>query len=262
MMSKPSLDVIGDMDVLMETPVCWYSDEPVRLDVIGGNTRVEYLGPGSSVGLLCDDAVIAHADGVTIEQMRGFSRIELLEQSHIGLVTDAATIGTLDSTSDVGTLTGYARVLYCAGGVGTLSGDAVIHSSPPTRCSTSLEAVVRRYSTSPEAVVQRWLSYNAVPVVDGSVDLFAFLPEGSSGGVLAPEQVRELSGGRGVLPAWGSAAMAWRGKDTEPDSAGHQECWRVRVRVEDLAAGEPEHAISFRTGFLAEADPRGSGRYR
>ena len=251
MMSKPSLDVIGDVDVLVETPVCWCSDEPVRLDVIGGNTRVEYLAPGSSVGLLCDDAVIIHADGVTIEQMRGFSRIELLEQSHIGLVTDAATIGNLDSTSDVGTLTGRARVMYCAGGVGTLSGEAVIHSSPPTRCSTSLEAVV-----------QRWLSYNAVPVVDGSVDLFAFLPEGSSGGVLAPEQVRELSGGRGVLPAWGSAAMAWRGKDTEPDSAGHQECWRVRVRVEDLAAGEPEHAISFRTGFLAEADPRGSGRYR
>ena len=151
-MNNHSFEVIGDVDVLVEIPIGWYSDEPVRLDVIGGNTRVEYLAPGSSVGLLCDDAVIAHADGVVIEQMRGFSRIELLEQSRIGLVTDAATIGNLDSTSDVGTLTGYARVLYCAGGVGTLSGDAVIHCTPSTR-----------RSTSPEAAVQWWLRCNAVP---------------------------------------------------------------------------------------------------
>lgn len=252
MMSKPSLDVIGDMDVLMETPVCWYSDEPVRLDIIGGNTQVKHLAPGSSVGLLCDDAVIAHADGVVIEQMRGFSRIELLEQSHIGLVTDAATIGTLDSTSDVGTLTGYARVLYCAGGVGTLSGDAVIHCTPSTR-----------RSTSPEAAVQRWLRCNAVPVTDGSVELFTFFPEGSPRGALAPEQMQELSEGRGVLPAWGSASMAWRQRDTETNPpTGHLECWRVQVRVEELSAGDPGQAISFQTAVLLEADSHIPERYR
>ena len=251
-MNNHSFEVIGDMDVLVEIPIGWCSEEPVQLDVIGGNTRVEYLAPGSSVGLLCDDAVIAHADGVVIEQMRVFSRIDLLEQSHIGLVTDAATIGTLDSTSDVGTLTGYARVLYCAGGVGTLSGDAVIHCTPSTR-----------RSTSPEAAVQWWLRCNAVPVADGSVELFTFFPEGSPRGALAPEQVQELSEGRGVLPAWGSAAMAWRQRDTETTPpTGHLECWRVQVRVEDLSAGDPGQAISFQTAVLLEADSHVPERYR
>ena len=53
MMSKPSLDVIGDVDVLVETPTGWYSDEPVRLDVIGG----EHPGGVSCAGIFCRAAV-------------------------------------------------------------------------------------------------------------------------------------------------------------------------------------------------------------